>query len=1823
MNAPVLRSALFALLALVLSPPAFVHASPPPADSLQYCLPLDFQPEQHDTNAAAKRLADLDTGEPRTVRLFYFLPNDNPFQAEVVESIKVGIRRIQTLFGEQMQAHGFGYNTFRFETDDQGEPLVHRVDGQHPDRHYVEGRFPMYDEMMDVFDLSANINILVIDISTDRIDRTLLGTAGHWSKHSGVAILADGFHWVVMAHELGHAFGLPHDFHDDGLIMSYGETTGRNVLSACSAEFLAVHPYFNPDVSTTETPGPAIERLSSPAYPAGSESVAIRLRVSDADGLHQARMIVPTRETHSIDAGGEELKSCQGLAGEEEAVVEFEYDGVIPSGQDYGFSDLSDPPVHPLLIQAVDTDGNIGSIFFNIWESSPQHIATLEGHTGEVHSVAFSPDGTTLASGAGDGVKLWDVSTRTLSATLPRGAASLAFSPDGTILASGAGVEIELRDVATDQIIATLSGHTHPIRSLAFSPDGGILASGTADAIRLWDVETQTSTATLPLGVTSVAFSPDGTTLASGSGDGVQLWDLETQTDVATYRHSDDGWGPGVNTVAFSADGTLVLSGGDDATVRLWNIATGENVAVHGGHANPVKSVAFSTDGTLLASGADLAVNLWDPVTKGRLAALRSEGRRANTVAFSPDGTTLAAGTEDGRIGLWDVSEWLQPRPKILTRVTGHDQQGTPGSALANPYVIEVRDQYDNPLQGVEVTFSVTAGNGTLGGRFTLEKATTDADGRAQAVLTLGPDPGTNTVEATVPGVELVTFSAVGAGTPSTPVMEDEFQRWHLPDGAIARLGKGRISRGDRVIAFSPDGQLLAVGSETGTWLYDVMTSREVALLPIGKGVMSVAFSPDGSKLASARLLWDLATGSHTPLESFYSVAFSPDGTMLALGTYDSKIKLWDTAAGTTTATFEGHRSTVYSVAFSPDGTKLVSGSYDLTVMLWDVATGTHATLEGHKDVVQSVAFSPDGTTLASGSDDHTVRLWDAVTGTHIATLEGHTDWVFSVAFSPDGKILASGASDGTVRLWDVATRTNSATFEGHTGWVRSVAFSPDGTTLASVATGGKVRLWEVATGNAYTFARGHKGWMNTVAFSPDGTTIASGYDNRTVELWDVETAASTAILKGHHLRINDVTFSPDGTILASGSSDHTIKLWDPATGANTATLESNEYRVAVRTVAFSPDGTKIASGQGNGIAKLWDTVTGTNTTTLRGHKNLVSVLAFSPDGTVLATGEEPDLFSGSSSHPRVKLWDVATGTNTATFELPTDSIVSLWFTPDGKPIASGRREGLMGETRELWNLADNTLIATLSSEELWVYSMMVFTGTDVDQIDLAEVRRLASGTHIPWHLIGATEFSRNGRIFAAGSANGTLLLWDLELLLPHPKTLTKLSGDNQKGLPDSTLAEPFVVSVLDQNGDPFPGATITFEVTAGGGSLSTTTVTTDAEGLAAATLNLGNDPGRNTVTARVAELKPVIFGATAQSVPTSLTKVSGDKQEGPAGAALSEPLVVVVRDQINNPFEGALVTFAVTAGEGTLSATTDTTDANGRASSALTLGSLPGANTVSVRVAKLKPVAFIATGQTIPKSLAKVSGDEQQAAPGASLPQPLVVSVVDQTGAAFAGATVTFAVTVGGGTLSATTATTDENGRTASTLTLGLVGTNTVIVSLAGLDPVTFTATAEATPDFDGDGETGFSDFFLFADAFGGSDPRFDLDGSGSVDFADFFLLADHFADPARGKLLALARERIGLPDGPQLQQNAPNPFNSETLISWFQLRPGFARVEVFALTGQRVAVLHQGPKKAGVHRVHWDGRDDQGRPLASGVYLYRLITPESVQTRKLTLLQ
>ena len=601
--------------------------------------------------------ASLNVGEPRTVRMIYFLPNDRPFRANVVREIKDGIRRIQAFYAEQMHVHGYGRKTFRFETNAKGEPKVYRVDGQSPDSYYVAEKRGFLQEIDQKFDTSKNIYLIVLDNNP-------LPSGGYgWSndkKNGGGAVVDDGFHFLAAAHELGHAFGLRHDFRDDTYIMSYGGGW-REGLSACAAQSLAVHPYFNPDIPLEVGPAPTIELISPGIYPAGSERVTIRLKVRDADGLHQVRLSA---------SGG--LQACRALAGKKNAIVEFDYKGAVSR---YRFIGLGDAASHTFEVDAIDTNGNYsGYLSFTIAEKSPHHLATLVGAPPEyttfegsrislnrVESLMFSPDGRMLATGTEFAVRLWDVATRTEIATFPGGLHySVVFSPDGRMLATGKVDAVRLWDVATQGHIATLEGHTTHVLSIAFSPDGKTLASGSSDAdasVRVWDIATRTKIATFEqrTRVLSVAFSSDGRMLAIGTVREASLWDVATRTKIATFEH--DAW---INSVAFSPDGKTLALGmleisNGEGLVELWDIPAKRTVGVFKRELG-VNSVAFSPDGTILASGSwDGNVTLRDVATGIHIKDLPHTSH-VNAVAFQQDGRLLAVGTEEGEIILWDTS---------------------------------------------------------------------------------------------------------------------------------------------------------------------------------------------------------------------------------------------------------------------------------------------------------------------------------------------------------------------------------------------------------------------------------------------------------------------------------------------------------------------------------------------------------------------------------------------------------------------------------------------------------------------------------------------------------------------------------------------------------------------------------------------------------------------------------------------------------------------------------------------------------------------------------------------------------------------------------------------------------------------------------------------------------------------------------------------------------------------------------------------------------------------------------------------------------------
>ena len=611
-------------------------------------------------------VSDLNVGEPRTVRLIYFLPNDRPYRADVVQRMKDDIRTTQTFYAEQMGGHGYEEVTFRVETDPQGEPIVHRVDGGQPDVHYLDNTIDsVSNELSGRFNLDANIHLIVIDSSADRVASRGGCMAGGFgwrhSKSAGGVLIPDEFEWDLMAHELGHAFGLLHNFRNDAFVMSYGQV--RNQLSACSSEFLVVHPYFNPDTPIEEGALPTTELISPRTYPAGSNSVSVQLKVSDLEGLQQVLLFGPN------DFGVQSLMACHGLSGEKDAVIDFNYDGVFT---EVGFRSLSSDTAPQISIETVDSAGNTNRTYFILAEVAPGHIATVAGHTNVVRSVVFSPDGAILASGASDETVLWDAETQTNIAVL-QGGFSTSFSPDGTTLASGTWGQVNLLDVTTGANIATLL-HAASVNSVSFSPEGTTLASGAGDGtVKLWDVATERNITTLDGHtdwVSSVSFSPDGTTLASGAWDQtVKLGDVATLQNIATLPHTG-----GVHSVAFSSDDTTLASGADWGEVRLWAVSTGANIATLGGlwgleGGTHVISVSFSPDGTILASGmSGGTVKLWDVETGANITTLGHTGG-VHSVSFSPDGTTLASGLSDGTVELWDTSEWTQLRLEAVNEV--------------------------------------------------------------------------------------------------------------------------------------------------------------------------------------------------------------------------------------------------------------------------------------------------------------------------------------------------------------------------------------------------------------------------------------------------------------------------------------------------------------------------------------------------------------------------------------------------------------------------------------------------------------------------------------------------------------------------------------------------------------------------------------------------------------------------------------------------------------------------------------------------------------------------------------------------------------------------------------------------------------------------------------------------------------------------------------------------------------------------------------------------------------------------------------------------
>jgi WD40 repeat protein/serine/threonine protein kinase len=650
-------------------------------------------------------------------------------------------------------------------------------------------------------------------------------------------------------------------------------------------------------------------QLELHAFRAGTNTVTIRKIAYSADGKHLAA---------AYDDGAVKLWD---VITDQEIMKIKVHTGPInvvafsPDGKRLITAAGNRPYPRSRLLAAARPRSGVEGETVKVWDAvTGQAILAYPRHKDAVFAVAWSPDGTRVASGGRDGiVKVWDPTTGAELHSLHGHTAEilgLAFSLDGKQLASASADDsVKLWDPATGQPAHTLEGHTDWVYGVAFSPDSRLLATGAADdTVRLWNTATGRELKSLKghIGrIYSVAFRPDGRQLASGSYDGtVRLWDPTTGGEVTVLRQHTHV----VFDVAYSLDGRRLVSASEDGIVRIWDASIWRKTLTFRGHADRLMGVAFSPDGRRVASASqDGTVKVWDAATSRGILTLTGHREQVYGVAFDPSGRWIASGSKDGTVRVWDAG-------------TGDSLFTLPGHT---DWVMGVA------FSPVGSTLASIGEDGTL-------RIWDAATGQESAALPTHPDKSWNAPCNPA-------FSPDGRRV-ACPGADHTITVWDIASGQNVLTCRGHTSQ-VIAVAFSPDGKQLAstCGGDHIAKLWDAATGQEIRPLQTYTGTL-------------------------------LCLTFSPDGRRLVCAGCDPTLRMWDTATGQEILTLQGHSGRVHAVAFSPDGRRLASASADGTAMVWDTTELTPQArivheAQGLVEWLFAKPLSPDEVTAAVRRD--------------------------------------------------------------------------------------------------------------------------------------------------------------------------------------------------------------------------------------------------------------------------------------------------------------------------------------------------------------------------------------------------------------------------------------------------------------------------------------------------------------------------------------------------------------------------------------------------------------------------------------------------------------------------------------------------------------------------------------------------------------------------------------------------------------------------------------------------------------------------------------
>jgi WD40 repeat protein len=829
-----------------------------------------------------------------------------------------------------------------------------------------------------------------------------------------------------------------------------------------------------------------------------------------------------------------------------------------------------------------------------------------------IQSLAFSPDGELLASGAFRTVKIWrrprDIRVRDLAGIDSPGK-SLARSSDGRWLAVGQdNGHVKVFDLSSGQIAKTLVGHAGPVTGVSFTKDGGQLATASQDkTVRIWNIADGAEVAKLetPAPVTAATFVSDDKQVAAAHDDHViRIWGtpqpVTPESEAAPPQPAKElrGHGGPVTSIAANpAIASQILTGSHDGTLRLWDVNGGNQIRQMS-HGGPVTSVAVRPDGQRFASaGANNAAKLWNAANGQQVAELKGDFETRYRADDATRAVALAKKIVDLANADLEEAKKRKQSEEDNAKKAGEDRTKAE-TELKQKTEALVKPQADKDAADQELA-------------------------TAQAELAAA-EANKKTAEQELPKAEELLKAAQAARDAANQAVD-------IAAKALTEA-QAKLTEAQAAAQQQPDNKELADAVVVAQKTFDEAQAAKQKTdedKPLKEKMFqdaTAARTAAQQAKQQADQVFSAAQNKTNQAQNKVNQVAAPHKK--AVDERDAAMRSLQAAERSVERSKETIAAAEAGITAAESSLKQMQERHQQSEAGQKQAQEAIAPTE---KPVAAVAFSPDGAVLASAGDDQVIFTWNSETGEAVDVRRGQGAALTHLAFIPSGDILALAANLSLVQWagnpeWKLERVIGSPdSSDAFIDRVTALDFNHDGKLLATgggePSRSGELKIWSVENGNLVrAMPEAHSDTLFGVEFSPDGKHLATCGADRFMKVFNVENGEFVRSFEGHTHHVLDVSWRADGRVLATCGADNVVKAWNFATGDQIKTTPG--FNKEVTSLRFLSDGNDmVVTASGDQNVRLNNVAQGNTPRTFGGAQDFLYTVDVTADGKIIIAG--------------------------------------------------------------------------------------------------------------------------------------------------------------------------------------------------------------------------------------------------------------------------------------------------------------------------------------------------------------------------------------------------------------------------------------------------------------------------------------------------------------------------------------------------------------------------------------------------------------------------